>query len=244
MFPLSCKKSLQTLIIVLLGVSGGLAGCNRISLSTDATSPEVVTQPSDAVPSSTENDNPTNNSQDWTTLLPGEGIDEIALTTVGTLTYQGNTLLSEIPVSYISDGTVTMAKRLIVSPTSPSGHYSLIKACEGVADGEGQCWSVYLLDRISPTIQKVSIGKYGGLNWVEWSPDGRYVVFLEKMEGTAWFIGLDLQTGDSQIADQLPGQPDLESFIWADNHTFTVPLTDASTFQCNLKINAYQLCNE
>ena len=93
---------------------------------------------------------------------------------------QETPLLTEIPVSYVSDSNVTYAQRLIVSNTSPSGRFNVVKACEGTTDESGLCWAVFLVDRQSKTAEKISIAKYGGQNWVQWSGDERYAVFTES----------------------------------------------------------------
>lgn len=168
--------------------------------------------------------------QQWQTLLPGQTKDNLTFTEDGKLLYGSQPLLPEIPVSYSSDGTVTPAKRLLVSPASPSGRYNVIKACE-TTDETGLCWSVYLIDRAEITAQKVNIGKYGGLDWVEWSAEESRAVFLEKMEGTAWFIGMNLTTGETHLAEELPAQPDLKTFTWTGEKTFQVQLANSSVYQ-------------
>ena len=144
-------------------------------------------------------------------------------------------VLTEIPVTYSSDSpTPTNASRLIVSPTSPSGRYSIVKACDDPNPDMGLCWSIYLVDREEDAAQKVSIGKYGGLDWVQWSPDEHYAVFLERMEGTSWFIALNLETGESLPLEELSAEANLDSLTWTGDRTFTLSLVDGSTVAGNI----------
>jgi hypothetical protein len=217
----------RSLLLVLVG--SAIAGCAQLQ-------PESVT-PSSVELSPQATHNPTasqlTGNQAWQSITPGETADGLTFTTDGKLLYQNEPLLVEIPVSYSSDNTVTYAKRLIVSPTSPSGRYSLVKACDRETD-EALCWAVYRVDRQHAKVQQVSIGKYGGLEWIQWSSDERYAVFLEKMEGTAWFIVMNLETGESQLSDQLPAQPDLTSFVWTGDRIFNVTLNNGTQFQGNI----------
>jgi|GEM_PF-2208293 len=83
--------------------------------------------------------------------------------------------------------------------------------------------------------QKVGVGKYGGMDWVSWSPDERYAVFLEKMEETSWFIVLDLETGESLLMEELPAEADLSQLSWTGDRTLQVPLADGSTFEGDIQ---------
>lgn len=225
-------RSFLTSIFVLISVAalgGSMVGCTQSNPQTHASSPSPTSQPI-ASTNPLKTTHPSADSSAWIDLIPGETIRDLSFTQTGTLSYQGKTLLAQIPVSGSSDGTTTYAKRLIVSPTSPSGRYTILKACE-TATEDGLCWAIYKVDRAEKTVQNTNIGKYGGLNWVRWSSDDRYAIFLEKMEGTAWFVVMDLKTGASKISNELPAQPQLNRFTWTGDRTFTVPLANGSTFQ-------------
>jgi Tol biopolymer transport system component len=127
--------------------------------------------------------------------------------------YEGELLLNEILVSYISDGNVVYAQRLLVSGSSPSGRFTIVKACEEITNESGLCWAVFLIDRQDQQAQKIGIAKYGGQEWVQWSNDERYAVFTESMEGSTWFLVLDLQSGETKtIDDYTLAIADLDSF--------------------------------
>jgi hypothetical protein len=162
--------------------------------------------------------------QEWAETLKGESAQGLTFTEDGRLLYQDNVLLTEIPVSYGSNGDITYAQRLIVSDTSPSGRFNIVKACEGTTTESGLCWSVFLVDRQAQTAQKIDIAKYGGLNWVQWTVDERYALFVEAMEGVSWFVALDLQAGKSKMFEQTAATADLSSFKWIDNRTFKANL--------------------
>lgn len=163
--------------------------------------------------------------QAWRTLVKGESLQNLTFTTDGKLLDQDRVLLAEIPVSYASNGDITYAQRLLVSDPSPSGRFSVIKACEGKNENEpGLCWAVFLVDRQAETAESVGIAKYGGLNWVQWSADERYAVFAESMEGVSWFVALDLQSKEAKMFEETPATADLSSFAWIDDRTFDVDL--------------------
>lgn len=95
--------------------------------------------------------------QEWAEILKGESVQGLTFSNDGKLLYQGEVLLPEILVSYISNGDIIYAQRLIISDLSPSGRFNIVKACEGTTSGSGLCWSVYLVDRQAETTQKVDI---------------------------------------------------------------------------------------
>ncbi|MEB3357824.1 MAG: hypothetical protein VKK04_13930 [Synechococcales bacterium] len=174
---------------------------------------------------------------DWATLLGGDATADLTFTNNGELALGEQVLLDAIPVSYTSDsaGTpATYASRLLVSPPSPSGRYTIVKACDDPNPGMGLCWAAYIIDRQEAIAQRVSIGKYGGQEWLQWSPDERYAVFLEKLEGTSWFVVLDLEIGESLVMDELPAEADLSQFAWTGDRTFSAPLANGSTFEGDL----------
>mgnify|MGYP005847476165 CR=1 FL=1 len=220
--------------ILLLALGVAIAGCNvqPVPSSPMNTQPVGETSPSPAQPSPDTTDL---DLQEWVILLPGASARGISFTTDAALAFEEKVLLAEVPVSYGADDTVIYAARLMLSPTSPSERYSIVKACEDPTPEVGLCWSIYLIDRQQETAEKVSVGKYGGMDWIQWSPDERYAVFLEKLEGTSWFIALNLETGDSIVMDELPAIADLERFSWTGDRTFEVPLSDGSTFQGSLE---------
>ncbi|MBD3884014.1 hypothetical protein IFO70_19870 [Phormidium tenue FACHB-886] len=213
-----------------LMVSSTLTGCAT------AQPPESVTPTlSPTAPSPTASASPVASSplevQQWATILKGEFVQGLTFTADGRLLYQDKVLLAEIPVSYVSNGDITYAERLMVSDSSPSGRFNVVKACEGTTNQSGLCWSVFLVDRQSQTGKRVDIAKYGGQNWVQWSEDERYAVFAESMEGVTWFVALDLQSGESKLFEQTSATADLSSFTWVDDRTF-----QANTF-CDDRAN-------
>ncbi|MBD1913159.1 MULTISPECIES: hypothetical protein [unclassified Leptolyngbya] len=163
--------------------------------------------------------------QEWAEILKGESAQGLAFTEDGRLLYQDKILLTEIPVSYVSNGDITYAQRLIVSDVSPSGRFNIVKACEDATAESGLCWSVFLADRQAGTARKIDIAKYGGLNWVQWTGDERYALFVESMEGVSWFVALDLQTGESKMFEQTAATVDLSSFKWIDHRSFEANLS-------------------
>lgn len=220
--------------VVLLGSLGtAIAGCSLFPAAPSNVTP-VTTPATDlapAAPSPTE----------WQTLVPGETTADLTFTASAELALQDKILLPSIPVSYDGDSTpATYAARLLLSPPSPAGRYTIVKACEDPNPGMGLCWSIYQVDRQSQTAQKVSIGKYGGLDWVQWSPDERYAVFLEKLEGSAWFIVLDLESGTAAMMEEISPSVDLAQFQWTGDRTFSVPLGDGSSFIADINTLAFR----
>ncbi|MBD1916464.1 hypothetical protein NC974_09150 [Leptolyngbya sp. SLC-A1] len=206
---------------VFLLIWSAIAGYNRLSPQPNtgaiASTPNAVSSPATSVVPAAPS---TPGVQQWRSILKGESAQGLTFSQEGQLLYQEKLLLNEIPVSYTSDGTVTYAQRLFVSEPSPSGRFNVFKACEGLTDETGLCWAVFLVDREAGKVQQISIAKYGGQNWVQWSPDERYAVFAESMEGVTWFIALDLQTGESKMFDYTVAPADLSSFTWVSDRTF------------------------
>lgn len=169
----------------------------------------------------------------WTAILPGDAVDRLQFTTEGALVYQGTPLLAEIPVTYDSDGNRMLAKRLVVSPPSVSGRFSVVKGCEETTADAGLCWAVFLVDRTTPSATRINVGKYGGLDWVQWSADERYAVFVEQLEGAIWFVVVDTQTGEAKLFAQQPAPANLEGFTWISDRVFEVPLQSCEGETCS-----------
>lgn len=239
-----------SLSLLCLGLSVSLGACSKPgtdAVNTGDRSPAVsnsspspansTAQPSANQPASMPISSPKAvNGQTWTQINRGQTAQELQLTQEGGLSYQGTTLLPTIPVSYSSDGSVTDALQLIVSPTSPSGRYNFFKAC----DRDGMCWAVYLVDRTSKTAKKVDVAKYGGRDWVQWSTDERYALMAEQMEGSTWMVAVDLPAGKSAMSKELPFMADLASFQWTGDRTFTVQATPCKTDDCANPNPSYQ----
>ncbi len=163
----------------------------------------------------------------WVTLHPGEEKDGLKFTKDGALSYQGKVLLPNIPVSYVSDGTVKYAGRLIVSNPSPSGNFNFFQACEQPSDGGSLCWALFVVDKEKGKATKTHAGKYGPLQWVKWSRDERYAILANQNEGASWLHAIDLQTGDSKpFKDEgwSCSNIDLNSFSWIDDKGFKVKI--------------------
>jgi len=223
----STKQSLISLFMGCLILSSAIAGCAKANIQ-QATTPTPEASASSPTPTA-----PTiPGVQQWKTILKGESAHGLTFTANGQLLYQDKVLLSEIPVSYVSDGNVTYAQGLIVSDPSPSGRFNVVKACEGTTNESGLCWAVFLVDRQSEKTKKISIAKYGGQNWVQWSADERYAVFTESMEDVTWFVVLDLQTGDSKQFDHTAAVADLSSFTWLDDRTFQASIVCGDRTDC------------
>jgi hypothetical protein len=223
----STKQSLISIFVGCLILSSAIAGCAKANTQ-QATTPTPAATASSPTPTTPA----IPGVQQWTTILKGKSAQGLSFTADGQLLYQGKVLLTKIPVSYVSDGNVTYAQRLIVSDPSPSSRFNIVKACEGTTNKSGLCWSVFLVDRQSATAKKIDIAKYGGQNWVQWSADERYAVFAESMEGVTWFVVLDLQTGDSKLFDHTTAVADLSSFTWADDRTFRVNVSCLDRADC------------
>ncbi len=237
-----------SLSLLCLGLSVSLGACSKpttnalnssdrsSTISNSSPNPATV-QPSANQPTSTPiSSSKAVGGQTWTQINRGQSAQELQLTEQGSLSYQGKVLLPTIPVSYSSDGSVTEALQLIVSPTSPSGRYNFFKAC----DRDGLCWAVYLVDRTEKTAKKVDVAKYGGRDWVQWSADERYAVLAEQMEGATWMVAVELPTGTSAMSDELTFTADLASFKWTGDRTFTLQAAPCKTADCANPNPSYQ----
>lgn len=222
------NSSKQRSITFLIGcwiISSAIAGCATTQQPEVVASTPVLTTTS---PTALE----ISDTPQWSTILKGESVHGLTLTTDGKLLAQNKVLLTEVPVSYVSNGDIKYAQRLIVSEPSPSGRFNVVKACEGTTDESGLCWSVFLVNHQSKTAKKVDIAKYGGQNWVQWSADENYAVFAESMEGVSWFVVLNLQTGESKLFEQTSATADLNSFKWIGDRTFQANILCGNQVNC------------
>lgn len=220
------KINLFFVLIMLVGYV--IVGCTKTTTS------ELTPLETQTLSSPSPNLSP--KLQEWSQILPGEAAYNLEFTANAKLAYQGKILLDSIPVSYSDDGSVTTAKRLIVSSPSPSGNFSFVKACEESTPEFGLCWSVYLINRDRATAQKVAIGKYGGREWVQWSDDEHYAVLVEQSDGANWFVAVDLATGESKLFEEIQSIVYLDNFKWLDQHRFQVQLNDSSSFKGDINV--------
>ncbi|MBD2075822.1 hypothetical protein H6F86_18375 [Phormidium sp. FACHB-592] len=227
----------KTQSLLFLGAGCLMFGSTIVGCAATQQQPEVITSPLAAMlaspaPSVSPSAPSILGMQQWATIRKGESAHGLTFSTDGKLLDQEKPLLAEIPVSYVSDDNVTDAQRLFVSDPSPSGRFNVVKACESTTEASGLCWAVFLVDRQAKTAVKISIAKYGGQNWVQWSGDERYAVFTESMEGVSWFIVLDLQTREAKMFEQTSAVADLSSFRWLDNRTFQVDASCGDRSNC------------
>ncbi len=250
--PVVCRKKQKCWMFLVFSLlfSMGVTACStnvarNENAPTDNTLSKASTQTGKGTSSSSHENTDTNKTlseekteveqvklrageEDWVTISPGEEAHGLKFTKDGALSYQGKVLLPNIPVSYVSDGMVKYAGRLIVSNPSPSGKFNFFKACEKTSDGSGSlCWGFYLVDKEKGKAKEAQPGKYGPLQWVQWSKDERYVIVAEQLEGSLWLFALDLQTGNyKQVKDGgwSCSNIDLNSFSWTSDRTFKFKL--------------------
>lgn len=163
----------------------------------------------------------------WTTLSRGQEAYGLTFTKDGKLSYQGNVLLSSIPVTYRSDGKVFYADRLIVSPPSSSGNFHFFKGCEPPEQGE-LCWALFFVDKQKGKADKTVAGKYSPLQWIQWTKDERYALLADNNERYWRLYAIDMQTGDSKQFEIGSRTVDLNSFLWISDRAFKVKVIDGS----------------
>ncbi|MGG6294757.1 hypothetical protein ACQ4M4_10055 [Leptolyngbya sp. AN02str] len=210
-----------------------LGGCSQVQSPSNA--PAVSPSPSVSAASTPSDED----ASPWVAIAPGEMAYSLTFTQDGQLQMgdaADTVLLEEIPVSYSSDNTVSYAQQLIVSPPSPSAQYQIVKAC----DSAGLCWAVYEIDRNAQTAQQVAIAKYGGLEWVQWSADERYALFVESMEGSTWMVALDLETGRTALSDEIPMTVDVNSFEWTGDRAFQINARECTDAACTEEAFTYR----
>jgi hypothetical protein len=165
------------------------------------------------------------NAQGWVTLYPGEAADGLEFSKDGKLSLKGKVLVAKIGVTYSSDGQVSYAKRLIVSPPSPSGNFNLLRGCDGVT--EGLCWKFLLIDRQAGEAKETTVGKYGADDdWMQWSANERYLLMKGYTDGAAWLYAIDLQTAEGRALEFGQHELDLSSFTWVDEGTFQIKVNE------------------
>ncbi len=179
--------------------------------------------------------NPENNQKDrsqstssklsWVQLQPGDEEYGVKFNKDGSLSNQGKVLISKIPVSYSSDGSVFYAINIILSNPSPSGNFHFFQAC----DTQGLCWALYLIDKNQSKVHKTFAGKYGSFQWVQWTEDERYAILADQNEGYSRIYAIDLKTGDSKSVDIGSLAIDFKSFSWLDSRKFKIKVINHPT---------------
>lgn len=166
------------------------------------------------------------NEQGWVTLYPGEAADGLEFSKDGKLSLFGQVLLEKIGVTESVDAPeVTYAKRLIVSPPSPSGNFNLLRGCDGVTDG--LCWKFFLIDRKAGVAKETTVGKYGADDdWMQWSENERYLVMKGYTDGAAWLYAIDLLTAEGRALEFGQHELDLSTFTWVDEGTFKIKVNE------------------
>ncbi len=213
-------KFFHLLPVVLLGLTATACSSSLTSSGQAGEEPPSVTQ-SKASPTA-EVDAPSKpNAQGWVTLYPGETADGLEFSKDGKLSFKGKVLLEKIAVTYDSTGPVSYAKRLLVSPHSPSGNFNLLRGCDG--ETNGLCWKYFLIDRVAGEAKETTVGKYGAdEDWMQWSANERYLVMKGYTDGAAWLYAINLETADGRALEFGQNELDLSRFSWVDEGTFQI----------------------
>ena len=213
-------KFIQLLTVVLLGLTATACSSSLTSSGQAGEEPSSITQTK--VSPTKEVDAPSKpNAQGWVTLYPGKAADGLEFSKDGKLSFKGKVLLEKIAVTYDSTGPVNYAKRLLVSPPSPSGNFNLLRGCDG--ETNGLCWKFFLLDRVAGEAKETTVGKYGAdEDWMQWSQSDRYLVMKGYTDGAAWLYAIDLETADGRALEFGQHEFDLSRFTWVDAETFQI----------------------
>lgn len=156
-----------------------------------------------------------------------EKVCDFFLDAKGILHYKNKKVSDPIVVSYYSDGSQSLADSLIIYPSSPSGRYYYIKACEHLSNGN-ECWSQWLFDSNLNKFKSTSIGRYGAHPEIYWNSNDRFAALFYSDEGDDQIHILDAETGktwefpdwgnhDSNVLDI-----DKKSFAWIDSSSFSI----------------------
>ncbi|MBD2576920.1 hypothetical protein [Oscillatoria sp. FACHB-1406] len=173
----------------------------------------------------------------WTAIVPGQEVEGLNFGKEGNLKVGDKVLLDKIMVSGSSDGSITYAKSLTISPSSPSGNFTFFRACESLPGEPGLCWALYLVDRARGQVFRPPAAKYAVEDWVQWSPDGRYALLTSTLEGAYWLHAIDLQAGEKTVNIELDQRrPQLDSFAWQQGSKFKIAVGESQkeTFALDL----------
>jgi hypothetical protein len=152
----------------------------------------------------------------WTQLNRGQERDGYSLSTAGSLSYLGQMLTNNIPVTGGSDNHWNYAQSIALSSKSPSGRFAILQACEEPNLG-GLCWALFVVDFGSQHIEKTLAGKYGperSLAFIRGLDE--YAVLHYTNEGVTTYYRIHLPTGQSV---ECGGKTNPTSFVgFTENH--------------------------
>jgi hypothetical protein len=144
----------------------------------------------------------------------------------GILHYKNQKVSKPIVVNSYSNGNKVLADSLIIYPSSPSGRYFYIKACE--AGQSPLCWSQWVFDSKTNSLQNTSIGKYGAHPEIYWNMNDKLAALFYADEGQEQIYVLDAETGQTwQFPDWNKHDSnylaiDEKSFAWIDSGSFSI----------------------
>lgn len=135
-------------------------------------------------------------NQNWLTLEKGKTSGKFEFTDEGMLFYDGVFISRDFVAHFEGDSGAVTAKKLRISPTSPSGRQLIF-----TADADGGCVNEYLLNLDQGNIRGIFVAKYGSDPWIEWSKDGKSVFLKSTNEGEVRKFKVDLKTGKDELIE-------------------------------------------
>ncbi|WP_299625152.1 hypothetical protein [Pelagibius sp.] len=151
-----------------------------------------------------------------------ETICEFYLDEGGSIYFKSNKISNRILVSDLSNGEKYYAGSLIIYPSSRSGRFYYIKACEEYIEDWGSplCWSQFLFDSEKTVLKPITAGRYGALPFAYWSPDDRLIALFARSDGYDQLNIFDGETGQAWRYPNWSGKINHDLLMKADQKSF------------------------
>ncbi len=119
------------------------------------------------------------------------------------------------------------AKKLWLSPSSPTGRYAVVSLGEGLD---------FIVDKERKEAQSIFAGRYGPGPWVAWANNESHVILSSRNEGRHWLYFFSLPDIDKSVLPQFSDSFDLifdvESFQWIGDQHFMISLSECKEMYC------------
>lgn len=156
-----------------------------------------------------------NCAADFVTIEPGSASCGFSLSESGHVTFDQS---HEIELPKFGNRTV-IPGRLIHFPSSPTGRYRVVRVCDKILD---ECWFQFAFDTQDRRAAWVEAGRYGPIDWINWTEDEKTAALLSSGEGVQVLHFLSTEDFTTQHIPEygthrFNAYIDHSSFSWTSN---------------------------